>query len=101
VKSIYVGNLSFGTTEEELRSLFGEHGTVTRVAIIKDKYTGESRGFGFIDMDDDSQAAAAIEALNGADFGGRTLRVNEARPQQPRDGGRSGGGFRGGRGGRD
>lgn len=84
MKSIYVGNLSFGTTEEQLRELFSAHGAVGRVSIIKDRYTGESRGFAFIDMQDDNEALAAVTALNGAQLDGRSLKVNEARPQEAR-----------------
>jgi len=101
VKSIYVGNLAFDATEDQLRSLFGEHGALGRVVIVKDRFSGESRGFGFVDMENDGEAAAAIEALNGHDLGGRALKVNEARPQaQQSRGGRGGGGGRprGGRG---
>ncbi len=97
MKSIYVGNLSFDATEEQLRSLFAEHGAIGRVVIVKDRFSGESRGFGFVDMENDSEAASAIEALNGHELGGRALKVNEAKPQsqQPRGGG---GRPRGGRG---
>ena len=77
---IYVGNLPFSATEDEVRELFGAHGSVESVALITDRETGRSRGFGFVEMDDDA-ARAAIEALNGADFGGRALTVNEARPR--------------------
>lgn len=99
MKSIYVGNLSFDATEEQLRALFGEHGAIGRVAIVKDRFSGESRGFGFVDMENDGEAMAAIEALNGHDLGGRALKVNEAKPQSqaPRGGG-GGGRPRGGRG---
>jgi len=85
---LYVGNLPFSATEDELRSLFEEHGTVMSVSLIMDRDTGRPRGFGFVDMADDA-GHAAIERLNDTDFGGRTLRVNEAREQ--------GGGGRGGR----
>jgi RNA recognition motif-containing protein len=77
--------------------LFAVHGAVTSSRIITDKFTGQSRGFGFVEMSSDSEAQAAITALNGTELGGRTLTVNEARPQEPRTGG--GGGGRGGRGG--
>lgn len=98
MKSIYVGNLPFDITEDQLRSMFTEHGAVSRVMIVKDRYSGESRGFGFVDMDNDAEGAAAIEALNGSSFSGRSLKVNEARPQtqKPR-GGPGGGRPRGGR----
>ncbi|MBA7484206.1 hypothetical protein ES707_19730 [subsurface metagenome] len=77
-KTIYVGNLSFTTTESEVRTLFEEFGTVHEVKMITDRGTGRFRGFGFVDMDDD-EADAAISKLDGMDFSGRTLRVNEAR----------------------
>lgn len=107
--NIYVGNLSFGTTEEELQELFGAYGQVSSAAIIKDRYSGESRGFGFVEMPTRGEAEAAIAALNGKDFKGRALNVNEARPREDRPrggGGGGGGGFQrgggggGGRGGR-
>jgi len=85
--NIYVGNLNWQTTEAELQELFEGHGQVSSVAIIKDKYTGQSRGFGFVEMPNDSEARAAIDALNETDFGGRSLKVNEARPKEPRGGG--------------
>jgi RNA recognition motif-containing protein len=91
VKRIYVGNLPFTSTEEEVRELFGQHGTVHAVDLISDRDTGRPRGFGFVEMDDES-AAAAVEALNGYLLGGRSLRVNEARPRAERQGGRPGGG---------
>jgi RNA recognition motif-containing protein len=97
--NIYVGNLSFGTNEEELQELFGAYGQVASAAIIKDRYSGESRGFGFVEMPNRTEAEAAIAALNGKDFKGRNLNVNEARPREdrPRGGGfqRGGGGGRG------
>jgi RNA recognition motif-containing protein len=76
---IYVGNLSFNTTEQELNDLFAEHGTVETVSIITDRMTGRSRGFGFVSMPADTEARAAMTALEGFDLGGRKLRVNEAR----------------------
>jgi cold-inducible RNA-binding protein len=94
--NIYVGNLPRESNEEELKQLFAAFGEVATAAIIKDKYTGESRGFGFVEMADKTAAQAAITALNGKDFKGRPLTVNEARPKT--EGHRSGGGF-GGRGG--
>ncbi|MGH7184320.1 MAG: RNA recognition motif domain-containing protein [Nitrospiraceae bacterium] len=96
---IYVGGLPYSTTEQELSGLFATHGAVTSSRIITDKFTGQSRGFGFVEMSSDAEAQAAITALNGTELGGRTLTVNEARPQEPRTGG--GGGGRGGRGGGD
>ena len=83
---IYVGGLPYSTTEQQLSDLFAVHGAVTSARIITDKFTGQSRGFGFVEMSGDSEAQAAINALNGTQFGGRTLTVNEARPQEPRTG---------------
>ena len=98
--NIYVGNLPHATTEQELREAFEEFGTVASAAVIKDKFTGDSRGFGFVEMPDAREAAEAIEQLNGQNFGGRTLTVNEARPREERSGGGGGGGgYRGGGGG--
>jgi len=82
-KTIYVGNLPFNSTEDELRDLFTQHGSVYSVKVITDRETGRSRGFGFVEMDDDG-ATAAIESLNGTDFSGRSLRVNEAREREER-----------------
>ena len=82
-KSIYVGNLPWSTTEDELQTLFSEYGEVLSVKLISDRETGRSKGFGFIEMGDDV-AKIAIEALDNQEFGGRTLRVNEARPQTTR-----------------
>jgi RNA recognition motif-containing protein len=92
--NIYVGNLSFDTTEEQLRQAFEGFGEVSTVNIITDKYTGESRGFGFVEMSSKDAATAAIGGLNGQELNGRTLNVNEARPRTDRGGG--GGGGRGG-----
>ena len=95
---IYVGGLPYSTTEQQLSDLFAAHGAVTSARIITDKFTGQSRGFGFVEMSSDSEAQTAITALNGTQLGGRTLTVNEARPQEPRAGGGGGrGGFGGGR----
>ena len=91
--NIYVGNLPFSATEDELRSKFEAYGSVSRVNIITDKETGRPRGFGFVEMNDDNEGRAAIEALNGKDFGGRAVKVNEARPRE--GGGGGGGGGRG------
>jgi len=88
---IYVGGLPYSATEQELSELFGKHGAVASARIITDKFTGQSRGFGFVEMSSDAEAQAAITALNGAEMGGRTLTVNEARPQEPRTGGGGGG----------
>ncbi|SHN50629.1 RNA recognition motif domain-containing protein [Desulfovibrio litoralis] len=82
-KSIYVGNLPWSATEEEVANLFAEHGTVQSVKLVTDRETGRARGFGFVEMDD-ATATAAVEALDNSNFGGRTLRVNEARPRTPR-----------------
>ncbi len=82
-KSIYVGNLPWSATEEEVQGLFATHGKVLSVKLITDRETGRARGFGFVEMDD-ADAAAAIEALDNSSYGGRTLRVNEARPREPR-----------------
>jgi RNA recognition motif-containing protein len=95
VKKIFVGNFPFSTTEDELRELFQPFGKIDSVSVVTDRNTGRSRGFAFVEMPDDNEAAAAIKALNGKDTGGRPLTVNEARPKT--DGG--GGGGRGGRGG--
>ena len=81
---IYVGNISFNTTEDGLRELFGQHGQVGSVAIITDRETGRSRGFGFVEMPNESEGRAAIAALDGQDFDERKLTVNEARPRAPR-----------------
>src|SRR5262245_6515730 len=96
---IYVGGLPYAASEQELTDLFGRHGAVASARIITDKFTGQSRGFGFVEMSSDAEAQAAITALNGAEMGGRTLTVNEARPQEPRTGGGGGFGGGGGRGG--
>ena len=98
MKNLFVGNLSFQTTESELQALFEQFGEITRVQIMTDRDTGRSRGFAFVEMTSDEAAAKAIEALNGKDLGGRALNVNEARPKPEGRGGRggSGGGGRGG-----
>lgn len=95
--NIYVGNLAFAVTDDDLRELFGAHGDVASANVIKDRFSGESRGFGFVEMPSREDAMAAIEALNGTDFKGRSITVNEAKPKAPREGGRQGGGG-GGRG---
>jgi RNA recognition motif-containing protein len=96
--NIYVGNLSFETKEDDLRQMFENYGQVTSVNIIKDRFSGESRGFGFVEMSTKEEAEAAISGLNGQEMGGRTLRVNEARARSDNRGGRGGrgGGGRGG-----
>lgn len=99
MKNIFVGNLSFGATEETVRSLFASHGTVERVNIVTDRDTGQARGFGFVEMTNDIEGEKAIAALNGKDLDGRALNVNEAHPKSAGNGGRSsngrGGGYRG------
>jgi cold-inducible RNA-binding protein len=98
LKKIYVGNLSYQTTEQDLETMFAEHGAVKSVSIIRDRQTGTSRGFGFIEMESDEAASAAIAALNGTQLDDRTLTVNEARPRaERRDRPRGRGGDRGGR----
>ena len=92
MKNIFVGNLSFGATEDAIRSLFEAYGTVDRVNIVTDRDSGQPRGFGFVEMTNDAEGEKAIAGLNGTDFDGRTMNVNEARPktERPRGGG---GGF--------
>ena len=96
-KKLYIGNLSYDVSSSDLEQLLAPHGTVLNAEVISDRNTGQSKGFGFVEMDSDDEAKAAIEALNGQDHGGRALTVNEAKPRQPRTGG--GGGGRGGSGG--
>jgi cold-inducible RNA-binding protein len=97
---LYVGNLSFSTTEEALQAEFAAHGQVDEVAVITDRDTGRPRGFAFVAMNNDNEARAAIEALNGTELDGRTITVNEARPKSDGGGGGGGrGGYRGGGGG--
>jgi RNA recognition motif-containing protein len=96
--NIYVGNLSFEVTDDDLRQLFSSYGEVESANVIKDRFSGESRGFGFVEMPAKKDADAAIAALNGTDVKGRTITVNEAKPKAPKSGGGGGGG--GGRGGR-
>ncbi|MBI2278557.1 MAG: RNA-binding protein [Candidatus Brennerbacteria bacterium] len=96
-KRLYVGNLPYSTNESELKDMFAEAGTVSSATVITDKFSGRSKGFGFVEMSSDSEADAAVEKLNGRDIGGRKLTVNEARPREEGSaGGR--GGFGGGRG---
>jgi RNA recognition motif-containing protein len=110
-KNIYVGNLSYSVGNEDLESLFTQFGNVSRAQVIQHRDTGRSKGFGFVEMDDEDAAGKAIEELDGSDFEGRNLTVNEARPREDRPsrdggggggggGGRSGGGYGGGGGGR-
>jgi RNA recognition motif-containing protein len=94
--NIYVGNLPFETTEDNLHVTFAEHGEVTSARVITDRMTGRSRGFGFVEMANNNEAEAAIRALNGKELGGRTLTVNEARPRENRDSRWGGGGGGGG-----
>ena len=82
--NIYVGNLTFQATEEQIRELFGQYGTVEKASIITDRQTGRSRGFAFVEMPDDGEAQAAIDALNEQDFDGRALTVNQAKPKADR-----------------
>ena len=98
-KNIYVGNLTWECTADDLLALFQEHGNVARAQVITDRETGRSRGFGFVEMENDAEAQKAIEALNGTDYKGRPLTVNEARPREDRGGGGGGGHRGGGRGG--
>jgi RNA recognition motif-containing protein len=90
--NIFVGNLSFGTTEHSVRTIFESYGAVDRVNVVTDRDTGQARGFAFVEMRVDSEANAAIDGLNGRDLDGRTLNVNEARPKSER--GSGGGGYR-------
>ena len=93
---LYVGNLSYDVSSSDLEALLTPHGTVLSAEVISDRMTGRSKGFGFVEMDSDAEAEAAIAALNGQDHGGRSLTVNEAKPRAPRSGG---GGYGGGGGG--
>jgi RNA recognition motif-containing protein len=99
VKNIFVGNLSFGATEDAVRSMFEAYGTVDRVSVVTDRETGRARGFGFVEMSVNDEAERAIAALNGRELDGRALNINEARPKEDRGGG-GGGGYRGNGGGR-
>ena len=92
MKNIFVGNLNFRTTEDEIRTLFAAYGNVERVSLITDRDTGQPRGFGFVEMSNDGEAERAIAELNGREVGGRAINVNEARPKE--GGPRRGGGFR-------
>src|SRR5262245_41910035 len=94
MKNIFVGNISFQTTEDQLRSLFESFGEVSRVNVVSDRDTGRPRGFAFVEMANDEEAVKAIDGTNGKDLDGRTLTVNEAKPKSPRPGGGGGGGFR-------
>jgi cold-inducible RNA-binding protein len=98
-KKLYVGNLGYGVTDSDLQKMFEAHGTVASAQIIMDRETGRSKGFGFVEMQSDQEAQAAIAAMNGKDEGGRALTVNEAKPRAEGDRGRSGGRGQGGGGG--
>jgi len=93
---LYVGNLSFQTTSEDLQELFAQAGTVASASVVEDRMTGRSRGFAFVEMSTPEEAAAAIEQMNGREIGGRALKVNEAKPRESRGGGGGGRGFGGG-----
>jgi RNA recognition motif-containing protein len=95
MKNLFVGNLSFQTTEDELRSVFEPYGEITRLQVMTDRDTGRARGFAFVELTDDDEAAKAITELNGKELDGRALNVNEARPKPERSGPRGGGGGRG------
>jgi RNA recognition motif-containing protein len=101
MKNLYVGNLPHSATETELRTLFQPHGDIERVSLVTDRDTGRSRGFAFVEMANAAEADKAITALNGTDFGGRTLTINEAKPKAERPRGGTGGRRFGGGGGRD
>jgi RNA recognition motif-containing protein len=90
--NIYVGNLSFEVTDDDLQQLFAQHGEVKSASVVKDRFSGESRGFGFVEMPSKEEAMAAINALNGMDVKGRSIMVNEAKPKTPKRGGGGGGG---------
>lgn len=98
-KKLYVGNLPYSVTDDSLQQRFEEFGAVSSAKVITDRETGRSKGFGFVEMESDSDADMAIEKLNGAQMDGRAINVSEARPQAPREGGGGRGGFGGGRGG--
>ncbi len=92
--NIYVGNLSFDVSDAQLQEAFGAHGTVNKANVVTDRETGRSRGFGFVEMANDDEGKAAIEALNGSELGGRTITVNVAKPREDRPRGGGGGGGR-------
>lgn len=96
-RKLYIGNLGYSVTSSELESLLSAHGTVESAEVITDRTTGQSKGFGFVEMSTDAEAQAAIAALNGTQHGDRALTVNEAKPREPRSGGYGGGGGRGDR----
>jgi len=98
-KKLYVGNLAFQTTSQDLQQLFGQAGTVESASVVEDRETGRSRGFAFVEMSSNAEAAAAIDQFNGKELGGRALKVNEAKPREDRGGGGGGRGFNSNRGG--
>lgn len=98
-KKLYVGNLSYSVTSESLTSMFSQFGTVESAKVISDRDSGRSKGFAFVEMSTEDEAAACVREMSGKDFEGRRLNVSEAKPQEPRSGGGGGGGFGGGRGG--
>lgn len=97
---LYVGNLAFATSSEDLQQLFSQAGTVESASVVEDRETGRSRGFAFVEMSTKEEGTAAISQFDGKEVGGRTLKVNEAKPREPRSGGGGGRGFGGGGGGR-
>ena len=97
-KKLFVGGLSWDTTDDGLRQAFASYGEITEAKVITDRDTGRSRGFGFVTFDQDEDAKTAISKMNGMNLDGKTIKVNEAQEKSPRGGGRSGGGFGGGRG---
>ena len=98
--NIYVGNLSYQVTDQEVREMFAQFGTVSKALVIEDRETGRSKGFGFVEMNDDAAGQEAIKQLDGVELDGRNMKVNEARPREPRENrGGYGGGGRGGYGG--
>ena len=99
-KKLYVGNLSYDVSSSDLEALLSPHGTIQSAEVIMDRDTGRSKGFGFVEMGSDAEAQAAISALDGQDQGGRAIKVNEAKPREPRSGGGGYGGGGGGGGGR-
>jgi len=98
-KKLFVGGLSWDTTDDGLRQAFASYGEITEAKVITDRDTGRSRGFGFVTFDQDEDAKTAISKMDGTNLDGKTIKVNEAQEKSPRGGGRSGGGFGGGRGG--
>jgi cold-inducible RNA-binding protein len=98
-KKLYIGNLGYDVSSSDLETLLSQHGTIQTAEVIMDRSTGQSKGFGFVEMSSDAEAQAAISALDGQDHSGRALKVNEAKPREPRSGGGGGGGYGGGGGG--